>query len=94
MRRIIVLLAAMLFTLGLTAGPAAAFLPPGEGQGVDEAFDCVSDGGPPAAHPGSAGLVDATPLVAGKTDGTSMTAWNAAFIDNPVGLAPECEENG
>ena len=103
MRRIIVLLATLLFTLGLMAGPATAMQPPGQGQGVDDNFPCTEEGEMPFdVHPGAAGLADATLLAAGMTADAepqiphgfemSLTAWNAAFIDNPVTSAQPCEE--
>ena len=96
MRRIITLATATLFAIGMMAGPAAAFAPPEESSTPDDLFKCTDF--LPAGHPGAAGLVDATPLVHGITAGTSslphgfdggasVTAWNAAFIDNPVGSA-------
>lgn len=85
MRRTAILSTALLVTLGMTAGPAAAMQPPGEP--AQEHFGCV-DGrdSAVAGHPGAAGLVDATPRVAELTDDPSPTAWNAVEHAGPVEL--------
>ncbi len=93
MRRILTLLSALLLSLGLTAGPAVAFEPPG--KGAQDNFDCVEaeDGdedalSPVRGHPGAAGLYenDAHVTAVGNSDGNSTTAWKPANDeDNPVG---------
>ena len=76
MRRITTLLAALLMALGLTAGPAVAMQPPGEG--AKDNFTCDDEHGAPGGHPGAAGLVDAT------TE-DRPTAWNA--VNNSADIA-------
>ncbi len=89
MRRITTLLAAMLLALGLTAGPAIAMQPPGEG--AQDNFGCEDGevGGetdPIGGHPGSynsgdsVGLDAATAKLMEKEDNPTSghpTAWNA-----------------
>lgn len=93
MRRITILLSALLLALAATAAPAIAFQPPGEG--AHDQFDCIEneDGeldalSPVRGHPGTAGLFenDAHVTAHGNSDGSSVTAWKPALDeDNPVG---------
>lgn len=87
MRRMMTLLSALLLSLGLTAGPALAFEPPGEG--AQDNFDCIGESSlaPVRGHPGAAGLYenDAHATAVDKSDGNSTTAWKPANDpDNPV----------
>ncbi len=89
MRRITILLATLLLALGLSAGPAIAMQPPGEG--AQDNFGCEDGevGGEDDAiggHPGSynsgdeVGLDAATTKLMGRTDNPTSghpTAWNA-----------------
>lgn len=80
MRRIITLLAGALLALGLTAGPALAFEPPGNQDPY--LFGCTDDlvSHPVLGHPGAAGLVGARATVEDNTDNPRGTAWKA--VDN------------
>lgn len=98
MRRTLTLLATLLLALGLTAGPALAFQPPGEG--AQDNFGCVPNENdevdslsPVRGHPGAAGLFENGAHVRAHTnsDGNSTTAWKPALDpDNPVGSS--CED--
>jgi hypothetical protein len=94
MRRIITLLAGALLALGLTAGPALAFEPPGNQDPY--LFGCDDDGNshPVLGHPGAvdsdgAGIDHATGLVAGLTGDGQPTAWNAVQHTDQI-VAGEC----
>ena len=104
MRRITTLLAALLMALGLTAGPAVAMQPPGEG--AQDNFGCDEDGDddPVGGHPGSYNSGDGVGLDAATTKLDEAghphpTAWNAAHRtgdgpeDGPIVLG-ECENDG
>ena len=95
MRRITTLLAALLMALGLTAGPAVAMQPPGEG--AQDNFGCALEDGdyvsdPVNGHPGASGLGTDGPSfhrVQENTEGTPAgdsgpTAWNAVDNSNPI----------
>lgn len=85
MRRIPVLLAAMLFVLSTMAAPALAMQPPG--GPAQEHFGCVDgEQNPVGGHPGAAGLVAATPKVGELTDDKLPTAWNAVEHADPIEL--------
>lgn len=95
MRRMLTLLSGLLLVLGLAAGPAVAFEPPGEG--AQDNFDCLAndDGeidalSPVRGHPGAAGLYenDAHTTAVSNSDGNSTTAWKPALdSNNPVGTS-------
>jgi hypothetical protein len=97
MRRMLTLLFALLLALGLTAGPALAFEPPG--KGAQDNFDCVPNEegeidalSPVRGHPGAAGLYenDAHVTAVDKSGGNSTTAWKPALDpENPVGSSCE-----
>ncbi len=88
MKRLSTLLAATLLALGLSAGPALAMQPPGDG--AQDNFGCVDgEDSAVAGHPGATGLGDATPKVGGLTDDEMPTAWNAVEHAEPIVLG-EC----
>lgn len=85
MRRTLVLLAAMVFSLAVMAGPALAMQPPG--PAAQDNFGCVGvEDSPVAGHPGAKGLVDAAPRVGELTGDQSPTAWNAVEHADPIEL--------
>lgn len=85
MRRALVLLAAMVFSLAVMAGPALAMQPPGEA--AQDNFGCVDgEGSAVAGHPGAEGLTDAAPRVGGLTGDPTPTAWNAVEHADPIEL--------
>ncbi len=103
MRRITTLLAAVVLALGLSAGPALAMQPPG--QGAQDNFGCDEDGedDPVWGHPGSrnsaegVGLAETTIRLMDEGH-DHPTAWNAAHRtgdgpeDGPIVLG-ECEDD-
>lgn len=60
MRRVTILVTALLFVLTTLAGTAVAMQPAGEP--AQDLLGCVEDS-PVPGHPGAAGLLDATPRV-------------------------------
>lgn len=85
MRRTLVVLVVALSSVALSAGSALAMQPPAEQAA--ERFGCVDgDDNAIAGHPGAAGLVDATPLVASLTGDSMPTAWNAVQHADPIKL--------
>ncbi len=99
MRRITTLLAALLLALGLSAGPALAMQPPG--QGAQDNFGCPN---PIDGHPGSynsgddVGLNAATDKLMDQEHNPTSghpTAWNAVERtgeDGPIVLG-ECKDD-
>ena len=90
MRRISVILAAMLLALAMTAGSALAMQPPGQAERVDDRFDCIEGDhdeslNPVYGHPGAEGLVPAT-----RDHAASSTAWESVF--NSEAIVNSCED--
>lgn len=85
MRQPAIVLAALLLTLGMTAGPATAMEPSGEP--AQDHFGCVNgEDAAVAGHPGVAGLADAAARVAELTGDPSPSAWNAVEHAEPIEL--------
>lgn len=85
MRRIAILLTAMLLALATFGGSALAMEPAGEP--AKKHFGCL-DGEDNAVggHPGAAGLTHATPMVGALTENQTPTAWNAVEKAGPIEL--------
>lgn len=85
MRRMTILLTAMLLALATLGAPALAMEPAGEP--AQKHFGCL-DGEDNAVggHPGAAGLTHATPMVGGLTGNPLPTAWNAVEHADPIEL--------
>ncbi|TVR23490.1 MAG: hypothetical protein EA387_07005 [Nitriliruptor sp.] len=85
MRRITVIVAALLLAMSMLSSSALAIQPPA--PQAQHLFGCPD---PVSGHPGAAGLVDATPQVVGLTGNPQPTAWNAVVRAEPIELG-ECD---
>ena len=81
MRRITVIVAALLLAMSMLSSSALAMQPPA--PQAQHLFGCPD---PVSGHPGAAGLVHATPKVAELTGNPQPTAWNAVVRATPIEL--------
>ncbi len=85
MRRITILLTAMLVAWGTLGAPALAMEPAGEP--AKKHFGCLDgENNAVGGHPGAAGLTHATPMVRDLTNDPMPTAWNAVEKAAPIEL--------